>query len=180
MIEFLEALARFWAMVRPRLVISAVRRSSCCRIRNALTATTVTTRSVVIRRVSFSLRESRTPGFAALPPVVASAILDVLSALSTQTSRVRPSILLEPGGRRQDVCHRLRDPRPGAHIRDGPADAEAPQAREGRRPTVEFEYSKRTREHLDQLTDFMQRHVYPAEPVFLAQLDLGPTRWQVP
>jgi acyl-CoA dehydrogenase len=45
---------------------------------------------------------------------------------------------------------------------------------------VEFEYSKRTREYLDQLTDFMQRHVYPAEPVFLAQLDAGPTRWQVP
>jgi acyl-CoA dehydrogenase len=45
---------------------------------------------------------------------------------------------------------------------------------------VEFEYSKRTREYLDHLAEFMQRHVYPAEAVFLAQLESGPTRWQVP
>jgi acyl-CoA dehydrogenase len=45
---------------------------------------------------------------------------------------------------------------------------------------VEFAYSKRTLAYLDQLTDFMTRHVYPSEPVFLEQLDAGPTRWQVP
>ena len=45
---------------------------------------------------------------------------------------------------------------------------------------MEFDLSKRTREYLDHLTDFMQRHVYPAEPAFLAQLDAGLTRWQVP
>ena len=45
---------------------------------------------------------------------------------------------------------------------------------------MEFEYSKRTREYLDQLTDFMNRHVYPSEQIFLDQLDAGPTRWQVP
>jgi acyl-CoA dehydrogenase len=45
---------------------------------------------------------------------------------------------------------------------------------------VEFAYSKRTLAYLEQLTDFMTRHVYPSEPVFLEQLDAGPTRWQVP
>ena len=45
---------------------------------------------------------------------------------------------------------------------------------------MDFEYSKRTREHLEQLTDFMTRHVYPNEQTFLDQLDSGPTRWQVP
>jgi acyl-CoA dehydrogenase len=45
---------------------------------------------------------------------------------------------------------------------------------------VDFEHSKRTREYLDQLSDFMVRHVYPAEQVFRDQLDAGPTRWQVP
>ena len=45
---------------------------------------------------------------------------------------------------------------------------------------MDFEYSKRTREHLEHLTDFMTRHVYPNEQIFLDQLDSGPTRWQVP
>ena len=45
---------------------------------------------------------------------------------------------------------------------------------------MDFEYSKRTREYLDQLADFMARHVYPSEQTFLDQLDAGPTRWQVP
>ena len=45
---------------------------------------------------------------------------------------------------------------------------------------MDFEYSKRTREYLDQLTDFMVRHVYPNEQTFVDQLDAGPTRWQVP
>ena len=45
---------------------------------------------------------------------------------------------------------------------------------------MEFEYSKRTKEYLEQLTDFMRKHVYPSEPVFQAQLAGQPTRWQVP
>jgi acyl-CoA dehydrogenase len=45
---------------------------------------------------------------------------------------------------------------------------------------VDFEYSKRTREYLDQLTEFMARHVYPSEQTYLDQLDASPTRWQVP
>ena len=45
---------------------------------------------------------------------------------------------------------------------------------------MDFEHSKRTREYLEQLTDFMARHVYPAEQTFREQLDAGPTRWQVP
>ena len=45
---------------------------------------------------------------------------------------------------------------------------------------MDFEYSKRTRELLEQLSDFMARHVYPNEQTFLDQLDAGPTRWQVP
>jgi acyl-CoA dehydrogenase len=45
---------------------------------------------------------------------------------------------------------------------------------------VDLEYSKRTREYQDQVTDFMVRHVYPNEQTFVDQLDAGPTRWQVP
>jgi acyl-CoA dehydrogenase len=45
---------------------------------------------------------------------------------------------------------------------------------------VDFEYSKRTREYLEQLTDFMARHVYPNEQVFVDELEAGPTRWRVP
>ena len=40
---------------------------------------------------------------------------------------------------------------------------------------MDFEYSKRTREHLEHLTEFMTRHVYPHEQTFLEQLDAGPT-----
>ena len=45
---------------------------------------------------------------------------------------------------------------------------------------MEFEYSKRTKEYMEQLTDFMNKHVYPSEKVFKDQLDAGPTRWQIP
>jgi acyl-CoA dehydrogenase len=45
---------------------------------------------------------------------------------------------------------------------------------------MDFEYSKRTREYLEQLTDFMTRHVYPGEQTFQDQLAAQPTRWQVP
>ena len=45
---------------------------------------------------------------------------------------------------------------------------------------MEFEYSKKTKMYMEQLTDFMNKHVYPAEAVFAEQLNQGPTRWQVP
>jgi acyl-CoA dehydrogenase len=45
---------------------------------------------------------------------------------------------------------------------------------------MDFEYSKKTREYMEQLTDFMNRHVYPNEATFVRQLESQPTRWQVP
>ena len=45
---------------------------------------------------------------------------------------------------------------------------------------MEFEYSKRTKEYMEQLTDFMNKHVYPNERTFADQLNSQPTRWQVP
>jgi acyl-CoA dehydrogenase len=43
-----------------------------------------------------------------------------------------------------------------------------------------FDYSKKTRMYQEQLIDFMDKYVYPAEPVFQEQLDAGPSRWRVP
>src|SRR5262249_45350993 len=45
---------------------------------------------------------------------------------------------------------------------------------------MEFEYSKRTKEYMEQLTDFMNKHVYPNERTFTDQLNSQPNRWQVP
>lgn len=45
---------------------------------------------------------------------------------------------------------------------------------------MEFEYSKKTKMYMEQLTDFMNKHIYPAESLFAEQLNQGPTRWQVP
>ena len=45
---------------------------------------------------------------------------------------------------------------------------------------MDFEYSARTKMYMEQLTDFMNKHVYPNEHVFHEQLDAGPTRWQIP
>jgi acyl-CoA dehydrogenase len=45
---------------------------------------------------------------------------------------------------------------------------------------MEFEYSKKTREYMEQVTDFMQKHVSPNEQTFVDQLEAQPTRWQVP
>ncbi|HEV8439382.1 MAG TPA: acyl-CoA dehydrogenase family protein [Methylomirabilota bacterium] len=45
---------------------------------------------------------------------------------------------------------------------------------------MDFEYSKRTKEHLEHLGDFMNKHVYPNERTFVEQLESQPSRWQVP
>ena len=45
---------------------------------------------------------------------------------------------------------------------------------------MEFEYSKKTKMYMEQLTDFMNKHVVPNEQVFTDQLNSGPTRWQIP
>jgi acyl-CoA dehydrogenase len=45
---------------------------------------------------------------------------------------------------------------------------------------MEFEYSKKTKMYMEQLTDFMDKHIYPSEAVFQQQLDTQPDRWQVP
>jgi len=45
---------------------------------------------------------------------------------------------------------------------------------------MDFEYSKKTKMYLEQITDFMNKYIYPSEPVFHEQLDSGPTRWQIP
>src|SRR5262249_42969151 len=47
-------------------------------------------------------------------------------------------------------------------------------------PPMEFEYSKKTRMYMEQLTDFMNKHIYPNEHVFHEQLEAQPTRWAVP
>src|SRR2546421_1967471 len=45
---------------------------------------------------------------------------------------------------------------------------------------MDFEYSKKTRMYLEQITDFMTKYIYPSEHVFHEQLDAAPTRWQIP
>src|SRR5881409_699687 len=45
---------------------------------------------------------------------------------------------------------------------------------------MEFEYSKKTKMYVEQLTDFMNKYVYPNQKVFHDQLNSEPTRWQVP
>jgi acyl-CoA dehydrogenase len=45
---------------------------------------------------------------------------------------------------------------------------------------VNFDYSEKTRYLLDRLTDFMQKHVYPAEPTYYRQLGGSADRWQIP
>jgi acyl-CoA dehydrogenase len=45
---------------------------------------------------------------------------------------------------------------------------------------MEFEYSKKTKMYMEQLHDFMNKHIVPNEQVVHDQLNSGPTRWQVP
>ncbi|HLF48313.1 MAG TPA: acyl-CoA dehydrogenase family protein [Methylomirabilota bacterium] len=45
---------------------------------------------------------------------------------------------------------------------------------------MDFEYSKRTKQYMEQLTDFMNKFVYPNEATFHDQLHAGPSRWHVP
>ena len=45
---------------------------------------------------------------------------------------------------------------------------------------MEFEYSTKTKMYMEQVQEFMTKHVYPSEPVFEQQLAAQPTRFQVP
>src|SRR2546422_3028410 len=45
---------------------------------------------------------------------------------------------------------------------------------------MEFEYSKKKKMYMEELTDFMTKYIYPNEHVFHDQLNAGPTRWQIP
>ena len=45
---------------------------------------------------------------------------------------------------------------------------------------MEFEYSKKTKMYMEQLTDFMTKYIYPNEKVFHDQLSSASTRWQIP
>jgi acyl-CoA dehydrogenase len=45
---------------------------------------------------------------------------------------------------------------------------------------MEFEFTPRTKMYMEQLNDFMRKHVYPAEAIFHEQLERQSTRWQVP
>jgi acyl-CoA dehydrogenase len=45
---------------------------------------------------------------------------------------------------------------------------------------MEFQFSPRTRQYMDHITEFMDKHVYPSEQTFQDQLASGSTRWQVP
>jgi acyl-CoA dehydrogenase len=45
---------------------------------------------------------------------------------------------------------------------------------------MDFEYSARTKMYMEQLQEFMQKHVYPSESTFQDQLSTQASRWQVP
>src|SRR5215475_10593139 len=45
---------------------------------------------------------------------------------------------------------------------------------------MDFDYSKRTKEYLEHISEFMNKNVYPNERTFTDQLNSQPTRWQVP
>jgi acyl-CoA dehydrogenase len=45
---------------------------------------------------------------------------------------------------------------------------------------MDFEYSARTKMYMEQLQEFMRKHVFPNEQTFHEQLNTQPTRWQVP
>jgi acyl-CoA dehydrogenase len=45
---------------------------------------------------------------------------------------------------------------------------------------MEFQFSARTRQYMDHITEFMDKHIYPSEQTFQDQLATGSTRWQVP
>ena len=45
---------------------------------------------------------------------------------------------------------------------------------------MNFEYSAKTKRYMEQLTGFMNQHVYPNEQTYYDQLNSQPNRWQVP
>ena len=45
---------------------------------------------------------------------------------------------------------------------------------------MNFDYSEKTKSLIDDVSSFMDKHVYPAEPVYYQQMkDFGDDRWQV-
>src|SRR3546814_276898 len=55
-----------------------------------------------------------------------------------------------------------------------------PTARQARITTMDFEYSARQKQLIEQISNFMDAFVYPAEPVIEQQIaDFGANRWQV-
>ena len=40
---------------------------------------------------------------------------------------------------------------------------------------MEFEFSPRTRQYMDHVGEFMDKHIYPSEHTYQDQLDRGPT-----
>src|SRR5262249_30880721 len=46
--------------------------------------------------------------------------------------------------------------------------------------SMEFGFTARTKMYMEQLTDFMRKHVYPDDATFHEQLERQPSRWQVP
>src|SRR5262245_14801139 len=45
---------------------------------------------------------------------------------------------------------------------------------------MDFEYSKKTKMYMEQVTEFMAKHVYPSEQTFHDPLNAQPSRWAVP
>jgi acyl-CoA dehydrogenase len=45
---------------------------------------------------------------------------------------------------------------------------------------MEFQFSPRTRQYMDHVAEFMDKHIYPSEQTYQDQLASGSTRWQVP
>lgn len=41
---------------------------------------------------------------------------------------------------------------------------------------MEFEYSKKTKMYMEQITDFMDKYIYPNEQVYHDQFNSGPRR----
>src|SRR4029450_1981886 len=98
----------------------------------------------------------------------------------TQKASPRPRRDTQPAGTLPGgpLCSRPDTWSIGRVIPGAPGPPGAPQP--SRRPRMEFEYSKKTKMYMEQLTDFMGKHIYPSEKTFRDQLDSSADRWTVP